>query len=629
VKRVITIVIILISIQLLLSREKWEIYTNTTHIFKANLVNNNLVLASWGGLESYALTFSDNDVEFSLLSKKGTIEGISSNEIRDYYLGDDRTWVATYNRGVSIVDDLGIYILNSENGLLSDKVRSIVTAKSLFYVGTEEGISSYYNLEDISFPILNRSYTHNNTLGALLNDDISKLAISGSSMLITSAGGLNYVHIDSLDYYNSWKSINTENSPLTTDEILDVSISGTTVALNTANGIFVMRNFPDNIEWESYLLDDFGHAEISAIYVDSANEIWFSRGEWDESVTYVYETTTEILGKIDTAGNITSELTSDYAFRISGSNGESTRDIDNLGIKNITIDEGKIILSTWGNGLLIKSGDFWYNYKSNGIGFNAITDIKVDHNNVLWASCGFYGVNALRKGTRGVSSFDGDNWTTYNMRNSHLHSDNINSIAVSGDNKKWFGAWDSGSNHVLGWKKGLTSFDDDSSEWNWYTNNGVYEYNTSTESYSDLVQGLEPLSSATVADLASDMHGNIIVSAQSYGFDIYSQDGYEQLSTFSLPNSLSQFARVAFHNSFGYFFSKGSVASGESAGFSHWNSQELPTNDTSANWQNIPIYELRTSAIYDVVELVTPYETQMWVAAAAGLFMYNGEDWYK
>ena len=148
------------------------------------------------------------------------------------------------------------------------------------------------------------------------------------------------------------------------------------------------------------------------------------------------ELSSTILNKLTSQGVIEPVLTTQTPVYKLNSNDNSPFYLDKIAIKNIEQTDEQIILSTWGLGILIFRNNTWYQYEPNGIGFNAINYLKVDNNNKLWASCGYYGTGALRKGARGVSSFDGEDWQTFNMANSPIQSDNISSITVGTDNKK-------------------------------------------------------------------------------------------------------------------------------------------------------------------------------------------------
>ena len=614
------------------SLERWEVYTNTSHVYQTLLNDTKLISVSWGGVEEYEFNNSSNELSIELNNKYTTINGLSSNEIKTIYINDNKLWCGSYNNGVSIIDDGNIYIINSETGLLSDKIIAIKSIGELVFIVTEGGFSTFYNLEEISFPILSRKYSVSSTSGALISDTINDIEVYQDYIFLATDEGLNYFPISSLDNFDDWESIMSTTSLLLDNHVNNLAVFGNKLTIVQNNSIQVITDFFTNPTWQTYNIPGgiSGQPSISAINHDAQGNIIFASGVWNEDLTTMSGLTSSLLQIIDTQGNIEPFLTSETPiYKLNSENNDVTT-IDQVGIKSIEIKENKIILSTWGAGILIYDNSKWYQLEPNGIGFNAINYLTIDKSNHLWASCGYYGTAALRKGARGVSSFDGSNWKTYNMNNSPLQSDNINSITVGEDNKKWFGSWYAAPEHPQGWKGGATSFDENNNQWRWYYSSGIYDYDSETDSYSILNDEIEALPSQTVSFLNTDMKGNIMISVQGYGIAFYSPTGDERLAISPLYGSASQYTRQSFHNEFGYFFSKSAYATGgESAGLLHWNSQELPQDGDISNWTSIPITEIRNSAINDMIEVSTPYGNELWIAGNNGLYMYNGSKWYR
>lgn len=71
----------------------------------------------------------------------------------------------------------------------------------------------------------------------------------------------------------------------------------------------------------------------------------------------------------------------------------------------------------------------WTTYrKSDGLAADYVISIVIDAEGNKW-----FGTN------KGVSKFDGVNWTTYNMSNSDLVFNRVNAIAIDAEGNKWFG----------------------------------------------------------------------------------------------------------------------------------------------------------------------------------------------
>lgn len=631
-KKITLILLITVGIISAFSLERWEVYTNTSHVYQTLLTDSGLISASWGGIEEYELTTSSSNLSLELKSKYTTINGLSSNEIRTIDLKDDKIWAGTYNDGLTIIDNGNVFLINSDNGLISNKVIAIKSIGELEFVVTEGGFSTFYNLEEISFPILSRKYSETSTDQALISSNIKDIAVYQDYIFLATDAGLNYFPISSLDNFDEWESINSNTSPLLGDNINELEVLNNKLIVVGNNSIQVVTDFLTNPDWVTYRLSDEKTEEeiISSVNLDHQGNIIFALGVWSEEVTTMSELSTNILQMIDNNGNIQTILSTETPiYKLINQNTELTT-IDKIGIKSIEVKDNMLILSTWGAGILIYENSTWYQFEPNGIGFNAINYLTVDKNNHIWASCGYYGTTALRKGARGVSSFDGSDWQTFNMSNSPIQSDNINSITVGVDNKKWFGSWYAGADHSQGWKGGATYFDENTNQWRWYHTSGVYDYNPETQSYSSASLGVAGLPSQTVSYLNTDLRGNIMMSLQGYGLAFYSPSGDERLAISPLYGSVSQYARLSFNNEFGYFFSKSAYAAGsESAGLLHWDSQELPQDGDTSYWSSIPVSEIRNSAINDIIEVSTPYGNQLWIAGNNGLYMYDGNNWYR
>ena len=629
-KRINLILLITIWVFSAFSQERWEVYTNTSHVYQTILNDSELISVSWGGIEEYEITTSQTDLSIDLMNKYTSINGLSSNEVRTIFSRNDKIWAGTYNDGVTIIEDGRVYLINSDNGLHSNKVKVIKSIGDLVYVVTEGGFSTFYELEEVSFPILSRKYSETSTAGALVSANINDLVVYQDYIFLATDSGLNYFPSNSLDNFDEWQSLSTVNSLLSKNSINQLAVFDNKLAIVADNIIQVVTNFLTTPEWETYDFTEQEDGAINALSFDNQGNILFSLGVWDEDITTMSGLSPSILQMIDAEGNIASLLTTDTQVTRLNSNGSELINLPEIGIKSIEVTDDKFILSTWGAGILIFDNEKWYQFEPNGIGFNAINHLTVDKNNHLWASCGYFGTAALRKGARGVSTFDGSDWTTYNMNNSPLQSDNINSITVGTDNKKWFGSWYAGADHSQGWKGGASYFDEDTNKWRLYNDRGVYDFDQETDSFSNPVTGLGNLPSQTVSYLNTDMAGNIMMSLQGYGLAFYSPSGDERLAISPLYGSQTNYTRLSFHNQFGYFFSKSAAAAvGESAGLLHWNSQELPQEDNVSSWATIPVSDIRNSVINDMLEVPTPYGNQLWIAGNEGLFMYDGQYWYR
>ena len=130
---------------------------------------------------------------------------------------------------------------------------------------------------------------------------------------------------------------------------------------------------------------------------------------------------------------------------------------------------GNIWFGTIQNGIVMFDGSNWYNFDVTNTPLfesNWINDIGVDNDGVLWFTGSEVTVFSSEGGGRfegGVTSFDGNEWHTYNTSNSGLMDNNISNVAIDQNNNKWFGMSHWGS------VKGVNKFDGTS--WTYYNTN--------------------------------------------------------------------------------------------------------------------------------------------------------------
>ncbi|KAA3596273.1 MAG: T9SS C-terminal target domain-containing protein [Calditrichaeota bacterium] len=88
-----------------------------------------------------------------------------------------------------------------------------------------------------------------------------------------------------------------------------------------------------------------------------------------------------------------------------------------------------------GKGISKFDGSNWTSYNSlnSGLIYNYVTDIAFDVNGDVWIST-----------ENGVSMFDGTNWINYDSSNSGLSNNNVNSILIDSSGNKWFGIYTGG-----------------------------------------------------------------------------------------------------------------------------------------------------------------------------------------
>lgn len=88
---------------------------------------------------TYAGLFKYDGIRFTLFQDIGSVKNVNTLFVDE----EGRLWVGTNDDGVTIIiNEHAVNVLNDENGLLSNSVKSIVCDSSgLYYIGTPEGLS--------------------------------------------------------------------------------------------------------------------------------------------------------------------------------------------------------------------------------------------------------------------------------------------------------------------------------------------------------------------------------------------------------------------------------------------------------------------------------------------------------
>jgi len=561
--------------------KNWQVYTNTTHIFEVIQTGDNLQIATWGGLANYNLL--NNSFEETMTS----IDGLDSNDIRalDYLEGSNEILVGTAGNGIDrIKDNSFLTPLTETLGLQSNIVNVITHNDTLIFVATKFGVSCFKDEAGFPFPLLLKNYNIENGLSA---NDITSMQLSqDGNIFFGSIAGLDYVHIDSMEVATNWHYLGTPI--LLGERVSSISVNQEQLAIATDNGLQV---FDDIINYPYQNEIIYQGDGVYPIYLDEENNIWYGFGFWDDQVLFIQDSTDIAIVKITDTG--------DSTIWKSGDNGLTTTKI-----KNIKTVNSQIALSTWGEGVFLFDGLNWSNLKTNSISANIVTDVEIDLDSNIWVCNGFYGDGLISKGTRGVSGYDGSNWVHYNYLNSGLKSDNINSIEIDQQNRKWFGAWAT-STAATGWFSGISVLDNSSSiQWDWITASSSNIYNN------------------TISDIFKDDENKMWICSFDGGVSVLDANA-SLISKFKLPNDENQKV-IAVHNS-GTRVCVGSYFNG----LRIWEDSSIP--DSLHNYWTVPPSSDLTSSckVFNIESRNNVYIEETWIASSAGLFMYNGEFWYK
>jgi len=601
-----------------LTAGKWKTYTNTNHVTDCLSLGTGFYSATWGGMVQYNRQ-SGSPLSPSALTEASVMtvtDGIASNDLRFLaaipFTGD--VWLGTYNDGISILTRHGVLSLKTEAGLLSNKVRRVAVRDSLIFVATDLGISQFYYLPTVSFPLLGQRYTLQSTSNGILSENILDMCITPQGYLYCATpAGVSFAHTDSLDLDAAWHQWTPANTPLPSEPVLSLSYNNTSLVLTTATTVLKTGNNPFAPQWQIWSQEnDALPDEIFICQLSSDGTLRLAYGTWNEDTMTLNRSSQTLMSEISPTGILT-HLTE-------GQNGLPT-----TSIYRICSVEGYPVLCSWGDGLFFRYGTSWLSLQNNCPGFQTVTEIRTDQDNRIWLASGNISGGMTRKGTRGVSCLSDGIWTNYMTRNSPLTSDNIWTLEVDSHNHKLFGSWATSNASPSSWNAGITYLDDEQSPpvWRWYARLGMKNWNADSLSWSDLVSGSPQLFNATIAELANDQHGNIFIACSGGGVIVFNSH-YERIADFQIPNSQYQQVISIYHDGSRYFF-----GTNNDYGLVIWNEDSLPTTNGS-RWLIPPPSEFNNCIVYGISSITTIFgEEQSWIATSRGLFMWDGSYWYK
>lgn len=603
-----------IMLSALLYSQNWQTINNVNHVYDIEKAGEHIYFSSWGGVMEIYGNSSTPLSQYSVLKQLSTGDGLASNDIRNLAMIDisQSLWMGSSYDGITVLSSAGMQNLGTDLGLPSLRVNRILETESYILVATSQGISVFYYLSGVQFPLMLHQYNTVNTGGALPSNNVYDMMLTDSNLLFMAHDlGISYVPLDSLDVNSAWKSL-TASSPIPPSQNYRLSANSEHIAV-AANGlVYLINSDLSPSSWHMFRpTQGNGTWEISAIHLSSDDHLWIAFGNWDESLLLYTGLSDTLLLKVDP------ETMQEQYW---------TKNTDGMGynhISRIKEFDGIMYLCTWGDGIARQNGGTWEYYNPDNIAFPKITMSKADKNNALWFVSGIIGDYVVRKGTLGVSAYKDGHWISFNRDNSPLHSNNILNVEIDVQNRKWFGAWDA---HVSSENlNGLTIYDERDDSWKWMHSNGTRNWNRETNSWGPLIPGGAALINATVGGIYRDLNDNMLVLSYNGGVNVI--DAEDRIhSTFRLPNSTFQRVLNAYHNGRQYFF--GTEADN---GLSIWNHNSLPVTG-GTHWVTNIVPELRIGKIFGVASAETPYSVSGWqhfIAAGTGLYMWDEYNWYK
>ncbi|HPA24662.1 MAG TPA: hypothetical protein PLS44_03295, partial [Candidatus Cloacimonas sp.] len=207
-KKILLLTAILIWVYL--PAQNWKTYTNTNHIYDLSAKDNDLYVATWGGVLKLSPLDNSNTLgvyEETEIYHKGN--GLVSNDIRtlSYIDFSSSLWMGSSDNGISILSQLGFQNLGSDLGLPSLKVTRIIEQESTILVATSAGLAVFYYLPGVSFPLMLHQYTVANTSGGLIGDNIVDMLLTETGILfVATTDGISYIPLEQLDNDSAWKT---------------------------------------------------------------------------------------------------------------------------------------------------------------------------------------------------------------------------------------------------------------------------------------------------------------------------------------------------------------------------------------------------------------------------------------
>ena len=593
-KKIFITILVLVIFSTLFTIKNWKIFTNTTHIYDVEQVENRLYIATWGGL----VVFDLNDNTFERTYTK--IDGLSDGDIRDLdYMGyNNQLLIGTVSEGIDRFDRSDFIMPITEIiGLASNSVYKIVIRDSLILAATKEGLSVFADNPGFPFPLLINNYSSENGLST---NKITSLQISGDGYVFCgSTEGLDYVHIDSMNIINSWSHLDSDNSLLPGNEITSLSIMNDEIAIGTDNGI-ALCGLPHFDSWTIYDESNLPFpGSVYPVYLDKENNLWFSYGYWSEYYLDISDSADYAITKISESGEQTFWTKEDLG-------------INSTKIMGFTeLDDDRICAFTWGEGLVFLDANEWINYSANCIIASLIRDLVIDKNDKLWVCNGYKPPPSnplLPKGTAGISCYDGEYWTNFSADESPLTSNNIYSLEVDNDNRKWLGAWYIHPSNPYGWDDGISIYDD---------NIGTWEYITSSDG----------LRNNAISFLRMDEQNRMWVcsyGSTSGGINVIDLETDEVMTTFDLYESTDDL------NDPSYIFlgEERIYFGGIITGLRIWNNTSIPVTD-GVYWSLTPFSDLVAGQVFAIDSRIVNYREQIWVASVNGLFMYGWTTYFN
>ncbi len=565
----------------LLAVKNWNIYTNTSHVSAMTKLGDNYYLSTSGGMLIYNLE------QHQFLKTMTNIDGLSASNLR-FITTDPNTntvLICTNQNGVDIFDGTDFRIpITETSGLLSNQTRKIVFNGDKFYIVTTKGLSVFINSPELPIPLFLKNYDENSV--ELNTGIINDLIVTPDNYLnIATEHDLIRVHADSLYNQSLWRHYNISgNSSITS---LASWKNKLVVGMNNKLMTFDFSTISpqsETLETNLHILNLLG---------DSQDNLWVSYGEWIEDEMRVKNDSNLLIRKYNSNADTLSwrknqaGLTDKAIYRF--------QEIDN-----------RVLALCWGDGFYTFYHNIWINFSSNCMVANFVKTVKIDKENKIWVANGSRQAGYTAQGTRGVSCFDGDVWTNYTAQNSDLHSDNIYTIGIDEQNRKWFGSWYTAYTGEMGWQNGFS----------------VLKATPNGEQWNVFNQNNSGIGALCFSNIQAINDTTIYVSAITDSVYIFN-DHLVKVGSFRVYGDQNHEVYAIHKSNSRIFFSS------SSNGIAIWTRLDKTPSLYGAYWETPTASELRTCFVYDIESYTINDVEQTWFATDKGVFMYDGSYWYK
>jgi len=349
----------------------------------------------------------------------GLLPGYYKLKFRKAGHWDDETTAIVRSVATTYIDqqliDTTIWI-NYHTGRVpipSDYLSSIVIEKGYIkWMGSLD--SGLIRFDDKDWTVYNTSNSilPGNQINSVAIDDFGSLWICTNYGVVKKDG-------------DNWILYNTQNSGLPDNKVLSVSCDGVNIAFGTMNKGLVIY---DGVNWKNYTRSNspLPSNMVTAVLYHYIN-LWACT---DNGLAKITDTTWKIINSSNSSNII-------GAGGVGGA--PKSTGFPNNNLKCITVDRyGK----PWvgfatdsekpGGSAVLRIANIWRSFPK--LPSADVFSIAVDMSNTKW----------FGNSENGLSKYEGDKWTHYNMSNSKIKSDRIFGVIVDQNGYKWMASFGAG-----------------------------------------------------------------------------------------------------------------------------------------------------------------------------------------